>query len=48
MEIPIVLIFLLNEAGEMSLIDWEYSGMGEPAGDLGTFIACSNYTVEGC
>lgn len=37
--------FLLNEAGEMSLIDWEYSGMGEPAGDLGTFIACSNYTV---
>lgn len=38
--------FLLNEAGEMSLIDWEYSGMGEPAGDLGTFIACSNYTVE--
>lgn len=38
--------FLLNEAGEMSLIDWEYSGMGDPAGDLGTFIACSNYTVE--
>ena len=38
--------FLLNEAGEISLIDWEYSGMGEPAGDLGTFIACSNYTVE--
>ena len=38
--------FLLNEAGEMSLIDWEYSGMGEPAGDLGTFIACSNYTLE--
>ena len=38
--------FLLNEAGEMSLIDWEYSGMGEPAGDLGTFIACSNYSVE--
>ena len=30
----------------MSLIDWEYSGMGEPAGDLGTFIACSNYSVE--
>jgi cholinephosphate cytidylyltransferase/choline kinase len=38
--------FLLNEAGEISLIDWEYSGMGEPAGDLGTFIACSNYSVE--
>ena len=38
--------FLLNEAGEMSLIDWEYSGMGDPAGDLGTFIGCSNYTVE--
>ena len=38
--------FLLNEAGEISLIDWEYSGMGDPAGDLGTFIACSNYSVE--
>ena len=38
--------FLLNEQEEMSLIDWEYSGMGDPAGDLGTFIGCSNYTVE--
>ena len=38
--------FLLNEQEEMSLIDWEYSGMGDPAGDLGTFIGCSNYTIE--
>ena len=38
--------FLLNEQEEMSLIDWEYSGMGDPAGDLGTFICCSNYTHE--
>ena len=38
--------FLLSEQEEMSLIDWEYSGMGDPAGDLGTFIGCSNYTVE--
>ena len=38
--------FLVDEDGNMSLIDWEYSGMGDPAGDLGTFIGCSNYTVE--
>ena len=38
--------FLLNEQDEMSLIDWEYSGMGDPAGDIGTFICCSNYTLE--
>ena len=38
--------FLLNEQEEMSLIDWEYSGMGDPAGDIGTFICCSNYTLE--
>ena len=38
--------FLLNEQDEMSLIDWEYSGMGDPSGDIGTFICCSNYTLE--
>lgn len=38
--------FLLNEQDEMSLIDWEYSGMGDPAGDIGTFICCSSYTLE--
>ena len=38
--------FLLNEQDEMNLIDWEYSGMGDPSGDIGTFICCSNYTLE--
>ena len=38
--------FLLNEQDEMSLIDWEYSGLGDPAGDIGTFSCCSNYTLE--
>ena len=38
--------FLLDEQDEMSLIDWEYSGMGDLAGDIGTFICCSNYTLE--
>lgn len=38
--------FLLDESGNMSLIDWEYSGMADPASDLGTFIACSDYTME--
>ena len=38
--------FLLNEQDEMSLIDWEYSGMGDLSGDIGTFICCSNYTLE--
>jgi thiamine kinase-like enzyme len=37
--------FLTN--GEvMYLIDWEYSGNSDPASDLGTFICCSDYTVE--
>ena len=30
----------------MSLIDWEYSAMSDYASDLGTFICCSDYTVE--
>ncbi len=38
--------FLVDASGAISLIDWEYSGMGDPAGDLGTFIACSDYTIE--
>ncbi len=36
--------FLLDEQGNMSLIDWEYSGNDDPASDLGTFICCSDYT----
>ena len=38
--------FLLDERGNMSLIDWEYSGNDDPASDLGTFICCSDYTEE--
>ena len=30
----------------MYLIDWEYSGMAYRGGDLGTFIACSDYSPE--
>lgn len=28
------------------LIDWEYAGVDDPGVDLGTFIACSDYTFE--
>lgn len=38
--------FLIDEEGNMHLIDWEYSGMAVPAIDLGTFIACSDYSTE--
>ena len=38
--------FLVDEEGNMSLIDWEYSGMGDPTSDIGTFVACSDYTLE--
>ena len=31
---------------ELSLIDWEYSGMSDYASDLGTFICCSDYTFD--
>lgn len=38
--------FLLKD-DHVDLIDWEYSGMGDYAGDLGTFICCTKpYTVE--
>lgn len=30
----------------MHLIDWEYSAMSDYASDLGTFICCSDYTVD--
>lgn len=30
----------------MYLIDWEYAGMADPGCDIGTFIACSDYTPE--
>ncbi len=38
--------FLVDANGKMYLIDWEYSGMAYRGGDLGTFIACSDYTPE--
>lgn len=38
--------FLVDEKGKMYLIDWEYSGMAYRGGDIGTFIACSDYTAE--
>ena len=30
----------------MYLIDWEYSAMSDPAGDLGCFITCSKYSFD--
>lgn len=36
--------FLVDDKGKMYLIDWEYSGMAYRGGDLGTFVACSDYT----
>lgn len=38
--------FLVDKDGKMYLIDWEYSGNDDPANDLGTFICCSDYTME--
>lgn len=38
--------FLLDTENKMYLIDWEYSGMSDPGCDLGTFIACSDYSIE--
>ncbi len=37
--------FLVYEGG-MDLIDWEYSGMSDYASDLGTFICCSDYSLD--
>lgn len=38
--------FLIGEDGDMTLIDWEYSGQGDTAQDLGSFIACSDLTYD--
>ncbi len=35
---------ILISKGEMFLIDWEYAGVDDPASDIGTFIACSDYS----
>lgn len=36
----------LKGNGRLYLIDWEYSGNADPAGDLGTFICCADYTFD--
>lgn len=41
--------FLIEENAPnspMTLIDWEYSGQGDTAQDLGSFIACSDMSYE--
>ena len=38
--------FLLDEEGNMSLIGWERSGMADPAGDVGAFLAWSDYGMD--
>lgn len=38
--------FLIDQEGKMYLIDWEYSGMSDPAGDIGTFLSCSDYDLK--
>ena len=38
--------FLIGEDGDMTLIDWEYSGQGDTAQDLGSFIACSDMSLD--
>ena len=36
----------LVRGDEMYLIDWEYSAMSDYASDLGTFICCSDYSID--
>ena len=42
--------FLISENAQksmdMTLMDWEYSGQGDTAQDLGSFIACSDLSYE--
>ena len=37
---------ILFKGEDMYLIDWEYAGNDDPGVDLGTYIACSDYTLE--
>ena len=37
---------ILIDGDRQALIDWEYTGMGDPASDLGTFICCSDYSWD--
>ena len=41
-----MLNFLIDENDNMSLIDWEYAGMSDPANDFGTFCVCCELTEE--
>lgn len=36
----------LTDGNVIYLIDWEYSGNSDPAGDIGTMICCSDYSTE--
>lgn len=38
--------FLIDKDGNMSLIDWEFAGKTDPASDLGTFLVCSDFSLE--
>lgn len=38
--------FLIENKDKMYLIDWEYSAMSDPAGDIGCFITCSTYSFD--
>lgn len=37
---------ILFSGNDLYLIDWEYAGVDDPGVDIGTFIACSDYTYE--
>jgi len=38
--------FLVDQEGNMSLIDWEYAGMSDEANDIGTFCVCCQLSPE--
>lgn len=37
---------LIDRAGDIHLIDWEYAGMSDEANDFGTFAVCSEYSLD--
>ena len=37
---------ILISGDRHAVIDWEFSGMADPASDMGTFICCSDYTWD--
>lgn len=41
-----MLNFLIDEHDDMSLIDWEYSGMSDYASDFGTFVVCCQISED--